>query len=623
MPTSHRALLLALPAAVVLSVSATSAPPAAGASATAAATAIRDRLDPRLAAALPPGSPPVAVWVEFADKGETGPADLASRLAEAERTLTPESRRRRERAGVRPLVDWLDLPLEPTYLGALVARGHAVYGQSRWFNRVAVRTSGPALAALASLPFVRRVAPVELAEPREPQARPARSGALEDRSGSAPFAATGSTALSYGRSLGQLTRLGIPAVHDSGYIGTLVNVCVLDNGFNYYKKHEALKTIPVGALRARDFIRGGYIVQDTVDVPAYFEHGTATLSALGGRAPGRYLGAAPGCNAILGRTEDDGSEKPIEMVYWTMGAEWADSLGADIISSSLTYNLFPDSAGTDLTYPQLDGHTAIITRAAEIAAAKGILVVTSAGNDGNNRNVGRKVGAPADANGDSVIAIAAVDSFGVRAAFSSKGPTFDGRIKPDLAAQGVAVYVATAIGDPNTYEPLDGTSFSAPLVAGLAACLLQARPAWPPVWIIQAIKASASHASAPDTLTGWGIPNGLAALRYVPDTLGVPDPTSPLVLAFAGPNPLRAGAVATLRVSLGAAASPARYRVRVFDAAGREVRVLASGTVTPGSTLSIPWYGDDARGRTLVPGLYLLDLEGAGRRQSKRVIVLR
>jgi subtilisin family serine protease len=578
------------------------------------------RLDPRLLGATRADADPVAVWVEFADKGEQGPADLASKLAAAAAALTPEARHRREKAHVQPLVDYLDLPLEPSYVQALEEAGYQVYGQSRWFNRVAVHTSGVALERLASLSFVRHVTPVELSSPRprEPMVAPAvGEGPPPGR-----FISAAEQTI-YGGALGQLSRLNIPAVHDSGYIGYGINVCMLDDGFNYYRKHEALKTIPIGGGRTRDFIRGIVSVQDTVDQPSSFEHGTMTLSQVAGRASGRYMGSAYGCNAILGRTEYDPTETPIEMVYWGQGAEWADSLGADIISSSLGYNIF-DPPNPSITYPMLDGHTSTITRAAEIAAAKGILVVVSAGNDGTHSYVGYKIGAPADANGDSVIAIGALDSLGNRALFSSKGPTFDGRIKPDLSAQGVANLLAEPYGDPNAYTRASGTSFSAPLVAGLAACLMQARPTWPPVMIIQALKHTASSAAAPDTLVGWGLPDGLAALRYVPDTLHAPAIRGPLAMSLSGPNPLRAGgAPIRLHLSLGADAAPAGYRLRVFDASGRVVRDLGAGSLPPGGVRDVAWRGDDASGHALVPGLYFLALDGAGRRGTARVIVLR
>src|SRR6185369_16920449 len=171
--------------------------------------------------------------------------------------------------------------------------------------------------------------------------------------------------------------------------------------------------------------------------------------------------------------------------------------------------------------------------------------------------------------------------------------------------------------DPNLYVRQSGTSFSAPLVAGLAACLMQARPSWPPVMIIDALKHTASRATNPDTLVGWGLPDGLAALRYVPDTLHAPERHGPLALALSGPNPLRAGGTPIrLRITLGLDAAPAGYRVRVFDAGGRVVRDLGAGSLLPGGASDLAWRGDDASGRSLAPGLYFVSLDGAGRHRS-------
>ena len=588
------------------------------------------KLDPRLSAALAPGSEPVAVWVEFADKGEQGPADLTARLAEAERRLTEKARARRVRAGLSPLVDYLDLPVAEGYLQALLAQGFEPYGASRWFNRVAVRAAGNDLVRLAELQFVRQLAPVELQRVRPSAPEPADAVTLLPPTEHEPgFGAVASSAYNYGQTYTQMLRLGVPAMHDSGYIGTGVFICVLDEGFNYFRKHSATRNITLASGMARDFVRGRQgigTVQDTVNTPFYFQHGQWTLSTLAGKLPGVYLGPAFGATFALGRTENSASEKPIEMVYWSMGAEWADSIGCDIISSSLGYNRFPDSTGTDITYPMLDGHTSIVTRAAEIAASRGILVVNSAGNDGANASAGYKIAAPADANGDSVLAVGAVDSLGVRAGFSSKGPTYDGRIKPDLMAQGANVLMASAGGDPNLYIRNNGTSFSAPLVAGMAACLMQARPLWPATLIIRALRENANRASNPDTLYGYGLPNGLAALRWTPDTIGVPPSGNPnsLRFAFASANParFREGPV-QLRLRLPANVGSASARVDAYDTSGRLVRRVWSGLLQPGVEIPITWDGADGDGRTAHPGLYFLRFAAAGQHQILRLASLR
>ena len=206
---------------------------------------------------------------------------------------------------------------------------------------------------------------------------------------------------------------------------------------------------------------------------------------------------------------------------------------------------------------------------------------------------------------------------------SSKGPTYDNRIKPDLSAQGVRVLLASTSGNPNTYVRANGTSFSCPLVAGVAACLIQARPTWPPTLIIQALKRTASNAATPDTLVGWGVPDGLAALRYRPDTLGAPGGPGPLALAFSGPNPMLPGQATHVRFALDAGLPASHYRLRVFDAAGRVVRDLGEGSVAPGGIVDRSWSGDDAHGRAVTPGVYLMMLDAGGQQRSARVVVLR
>jgi len=591
------------------------ATPASGAVFRGAAAA---KLDPRLLPALSAGeADPVSAWVTFSDKGETGPSDLARRFAEAEAALDPHARARRERAGVTPLVDYLDLPVHPPYLESLQALGLSPYGTSRWFNRVAVRATGEQLAALAGLSCVARLAPVERAIPMryEPVGPTAGARAAE------PTSVLAATALAYGLTAPQLTQIGAPALHDSGYTGAGVRICMLDNGFNYHATHPALMNADI--LARRDFVRG---VEDPTDLAhnSWFSHGTNTFSCIAGNQPGRYIGAAPGATFLLGRTEYNPTETPVEMVYWGMGAEWADSAGADIISSSLGYWMFPDSAGQDYAYSDMDGHTTIVSRAAQIAASKGILVVSSVGNEGNK--TWHYLIAPSDVDGDSLIAAGAVNSSGTPADFSSYGPSADGRVKPDLAARGVSTWFAQAAD--TGYVQDSGTSFSCPLIAGLAACLMQARPAWPPTLIIRGLRLTASQATAPDNRVGYGIPDGAAALRWIPDTASVPElPPFALGLRLTGSNPLTALAPWT-RVDFGVGTGAGEPRLRVFDAQGRLVVRDLPGKRNPavagnGLSRTATWDGRDSDGRLLRAGLYFITLEAGGRRTAVRVISLR
>ncbi|MBI5709028.1 MAG: S8 family serine peptidase, partial [Candidatus Eisenbacteria bacterium] len=459
-----------------------------------------------------------------------------------------------------------------------------------------------------------RVEPVALARlAHDPPAEPAPLAPPRETAG------LSAAAVSYGQTAAMMSQIGVPAVHDSGFIGTGVRIAILDEGFNFYNKHEATRTATV--VGRRDFVDHDNFVTDTTQGFG-FSHGTWTMGCMAGNKPGTYVGSAFGAQFLLARTEDSFSEKPVEMVNWGMAVEWADSAGADLISSSLGYTTFPDSAGSDYTVADMNGHTTLVSRYAEIAASKGILVVNSAGNEGSSP--WRKIVAPADVNGDSLIAVGAVDAAGVPASFSSHGPSADGRVKPDLAARGKLVPLCSASGDPQEYVTLDGTSFSCPIVAGLAACLLQARPAWTPTLVIKALRETASRFANPDTLVGYGIPNGLAALRWIPDTAAVP-PASPgaFSLSLTGPNPFdrRTGGT-TVAFAVGAAVGDPR--LRVFDCQGR--RVVGDLSYTGDARArrwTATWSGLDDAGRRPGAGVYFIRLEAGGRHATVRVVSLR
>ncbi len=580
------------------------------------------KLDPRLAAALATPEEPVSVWVSFSDKGERSPGELAMMLARAETELSPRSRARRERARVSPLVDYLDVPLHAPYVDALRARGLVPYGQSRWFNRVAVRVPAGRLVDLAALPFVQHLRPVELAT----RMRPAPDDGTPEVAPSAVECATCMkrvTSFDYGSMMtGAMTQIGVPAVHDSGYIGTGVLVCILDEGFNFHSKHEALRNVLLGPGHERDFVGGDTLASDTTSGVGY-NHGTNVMGCIAGNRSGVYMGSAFGATYALGRTENYFSETPQEMVNWGMGAEWADSLGADLITSSLGYNQFDGGVGS-YTYADMDGHTTVVSRAAEIAAAKGILVLNAAGNEGDK--LWKKIVAPADVHGDSLIAVGAVNSSGVLANFSSRGPSADGRIKPDLCALGVSNSLVSSNGNPQAYGFGSGTSFSTPILAGLTACLIQARPHFTPSMIIRALRETASQAGSPDTLRGYGIPNGLAALRWgFPGvSVGTP-PVAALGLALLGPNPLSScDGGSAIRFALGAGSPPsASARLDVFDAQGRRVRGLFSGVIARGEYRTVEWNGRDDDGHSVGAGLYFVAFEAAGHRSAARVVWLR
>jgi subtilisin family serine protease len=320
---------------------------------------------------------------------------------------------------------------------------------------------------------------------------------------------------------------------------------------------------------------------------------------MAGFKPGQLIGPAYGASVLLARTENDASETPLEEDNWVAALEWADSLGVDVISASLAY-LEYDEGFADWTWEDMDGNTTVVTQAADHAVSLGIVVVNSAGNRGLPLvGQGNSLMAPAD--GDSVLTIGSVTNAGARSSFSSVGPTFDGRIKPDLMAQGSSTRCASS-SNQTGYSTASGTSLSCPLVAGVVAQLLSAQPTATPMMIRDALRLTASQSQSPDSLMGWGIVNAVSALAFLQATdAQQPLPAATRLIANV-PNPFNP--VTTISYKL---ATAAHVTLRVFDVRGQLVRTLVAETQQPQQHNAV-WDGRHDDGRAVASGIYFARL---------------
>lgn len=458
-------------------------------------------LSPRLARHATEDAP-VLVWVFFTDKGIGTAASYRDGLDAVRSRLRPRDRARRERLGPDLGLDFRDLPVYAGYVDALRDRGYAIRRQSRWLNAVSLRTPGRRLPELAALPFVRHVQPVlvKLASDTPPPPRTQSSpGLLAPRSSALIDSLEQAF---YGPSFAQLDQIQALDLQRLGYTGAGVTVMMLDTGFR--KDHPAFAKTQI--LAEYDFVNNDGDVQDGAGDPYNNQsHGTGTWGTAGGFAPGHLIGPAFAATFLLAKTEDTTQEVHAEEDNYVAALEWGDTLGVEVTSASLAYLTF-DSGGS-YTYSDLDGDTAVITVAVDIAAQKGIACVNAMGNSGPSAG---SLWTPADA--DSVIAVGAVDISGSIMSFSSRGPTYDGRIKPEVCARGSGT--EWAVASTGGYGTASGTSLSTPLVAGMAALLKEAHPAWTGYDIRQALIGTASQSMTPDNTYGYGIAAGLAALTY-------------------------------------------------------------------------------------------------------------
>ena len=482
-------------------------------------------------------------WVQFKDK-DNSPYSINN----PEAYLSQRALERRARLGIE--IDEYDIPVNPQYLQAVADCGAQLLNPSKWLNGVSVYTSSSSVIdAINELEFVEVVRNCK----DYPQAQDNKQVWLQNEMmvSSKPVIDRDF----YGGAHDQVYQLKVNELHDMGFNGTGIVIAVLDGGFVGTDIHHTFDNMREEGrlLGVRDFVYG------STSVYSQSSHGTSCLSTMAAYDPQNMVGTAPKASYYLIHTEDGDHENIVEEYNWVSGAEYADSLGVDICSTSLGYIDF-DMPQWDHPIEDFDGHTAPMTIGAEIAASRGIICTNSAGNEYDGYCT---LGIPADA--EHILTVGAVDRNGQRADFSSVGPTYDGRIKPDVMAMGEDTYVAS--GNPGGwgggYYNGNGTSFSNPVLAGAVACLRQARPDASVQEICDAVRMAGNKANNPDSHYGYGIPDFVKALDMLPLHVDTFVDQNNIIAVF--PNPSK-GEV-HLKMTEGYQAD-----INVFDLVGRHLK---------------------------------------------------
>ncbi|MBE0648131.1 MAG: S8 family serine peptidase [Bacteroidales bacterium] len=525
---------------------------------------------------------PDKYFVEFTDKNNS-PYSFDKPLE----FLSQRALNRRAVAGIPIVMN--DIPVNPDYVEAVSLIGVDVITRSKWFNGVTIHTNDPArIAEIELLPFVSKVLKSGI-KPVQPDPV-ADKFAIESLPVSPLNPSPGiplniADSADYGLSFTQVHMIRTDMLHNLGYRGKGMIIAILDAGFNLVDQLAPFDSLWANnqILGTRDFVNPGG------NVFIGHTHGMSVLSIMGGYVPGQLIGSAPKADYWLLRSEDTGSEYLIEEYNWVSAAEFADSVGADVINSSLGYTVFDDTTQNH-TCADMTGNTTPVTRGANIAFSKGILVVNSAGNEGGNPNW-HCVSAPSD--GFDVLGVAAVDSNGQYASFSSTGVVDGLYVKPNIAAMGRQTVIS---GSDGTITRGNGTSFSSPVMAGSAACLWQAFPEFSNATLKSAIEESASLFMTPNIYLGYGIPNLYEAYERL---TGV-DPVFNEESVVVYPNPSNTTGLIHVKITTTAAQI---LQVQVVDITGKQIytrndiRCIAGDNVISFSDLSF-----------LKQGIYILKL---------------
>ena len=409
--------------------------------------------------------------------------------------LSIKSLERRTRQQIA--IDSSDLPVNPAYLNSIRNAGTvSILNVSKWLNQVLIQTTDPlALQNINGFSFVQSVAGIAARTSGREKDKEDKFSKMIFPVKRSQIVQGGSDYYSYGNMYAQVNIHEGEFLHNKGFRGEGMTIAILDAGFYHYDTNPAFDSIRLNnqVLGTWDF------VANKTSVTEEHTHGMVCFSTIAANRPGLLVGTAPKANFYLFRTEDVATEYPVEEQNWVAAAERADSLGVDLITSSLGYNTFTNAA-LDHTYADMNGYSTIITKGAEMAAKKGIFVTNSAGNSGGDG--WHYIIAPAD--GEHVMAIGAVNTSKQVAGFSSYGPSYDGRIKPNVASVGWGTVIAGTDGNPASAS---GTSVANPNLAGLITCLWQAFPEFTNAVIFDAVQRSADKYNNPDDRVGYGIPN--------------------------------------------------------------------------------------------------------------------
>lgn len=531
-------------------------------------------------------------WIFFRDKGVPDPSVQKSLfLSFSDRTLE----RRLKNLSGKIGTDGYDIPVSIQYIQDVKSIGVEIAAISRWFNAVSAYLSPLQKTAVENLPCVTSLRKV---------ARSHKNILIRHEQTAGDLSSV--TTPDYGSSYSQNALINTPAAHQLGFSGHGVLIGMIDTGFNL--DHIALHNVHV--LDDSDFVDNDKDVSENTDGKSSSSHGTYVLSAIAGNAPGRLIGTAYGASYLLARTEDDdGIGQKAEEDRWVAALEWLEFKGADIVSSSISFFDDFQNDADNYTLSDLNGQTALTTLATNIAFEKGVLVFNSAGNMGT-RGSGY-LATPSD--GKKMIAVGAVYGDSLVTNFSSRGPTNDGRIKPDIAALGYNVKVVG--NDTSHYDNLSGTSLSTPLVAGLAALALEANPKWSAKQLYDAIRKTASQTSKPNNSIGNGIPDALKAINYDPS--GSMNPFVKNVTGY--PNP-SSGPITISFQSL----ATASFSIKIYNLLGQFVATIAQDEQAhQNQVISRIWNGKNERGHEVSSGVYFFRISLGGRSTNDKIVIVK